>query len=102
MEDILMQCEDGINIDFIFSSPQTKGNFLRIAEINIKLIARGDCFYDITKIENITDGTDGQALIKATISADDVSNISIPDSVEKINSSDENSEKNFSLRSFPE
>ena len=65
-------------------------------EIKIKLIARGDCFYDITKIENITDGTDGQALIKAAISADDVSNISIPDSSAKINPSGENS-KNLSL-----
>lgn len=55
-------------------------------EIQIKLISRGDCFYDITKIKDITDGTAGQALIKAAGSVSDISNNSITDSTEKVNS----------------
>lgn len=46
-------------------------------EIQIKLIDRGDCFYDITKIKDITDGSAGQAFIKAAGSVYDVSNNSI-------------------------
>ena len=49
------------------------------------LFSRGDCFYDI-KIKDITDGTAGQALIKAAGSVSDISNSSIPDSTEKVNS----------------
>ena len=63
------------------------------AEIQIKLIARGDCFYDITKIKDITNGTAGQAFIKAAGSVYDVSNNSIPDSEQKVK---ENSEKSLS------
>ena len=55
-------------------------------EIQIKLISRGDCFYDITKIKDITDGTAGQALIKAAGSVSDISNNSITNSAEKVNS----------------
>ena len=54
-------------------------------QIQIKLIDRGDCFYDITKIEDITNGAAGQALIKAAGSADISSNNSISENGEKIN-----------------
>ena len=47
-------------------------------EIQIKLIQRGDCFYDITKIKDITNGTAGQALIKTAGSVYNVSKNSIP------------------------
>ena len=53
------------------------------AEIQIKLIDRGDCFYDVTKIKDITDGTAGQALIQAAGSVYDVSNNSIAQKSEK-------------------
>ena len=52
-------------------------------EIQIKLIDRGDCFYDVTKIKDITDGTAGQALIQAAGSVYDVSNNSIAQNSEK-------------------
>ena len=65
-------------------------------EIQIKLIGRGDCFYDITKIEDITSGTAGQTLIKAAGSAQISSDNSISENEEKINSSDERSSKNRS------
>lgn len=52
-------------------------------EIQIKLIDRGDCFYDITKIEDITNGTAGQALIKAAGSVSTSSTISISQKSEK-------------------
>ena len=55
-------------------------------EIQIKLIARGDCFYDVTKIKDITNGTAGQTLIKAAGSVSDTSNNIIPDFPEKVNS----------------
>ncbi|MBO5338241.1 MAG: hypothetical protein J6A96_00920 [Clostridia bacterium] len=57
-------------------------------QIQIKLIDRGDCFYDITKIEDITNGAAGQALIKAAGSADISSNNSISENSEKINTFD--------------
>ena len=62
-------------------------------EIQVKLIQRGDCFYDITKIEDITSGSAGQTLIKAAGSAQTSSNNSIPETTEKINSSDERKSK---------
>lgn len=57
--------------------------------VKIKLIARGDCFYDITKIKNITDSTAGQAFLEAAGSVDNVSNNSIPYSVSEVKSEDE-------------
>ncbi len=55
------------------------------AEIQIKLVSKGDCFYDITKIEDVTDGTAGQALIKAAGSVDKSSTNSIPENSENVN-----------------
>ena len=55
-------------------------------EIQIKLIERGDCFYDITKIRDITNGTAGQALLKAAGSVYDVFTDSISQKSEKVNS----------------
>ena len=52
-------------------------------EIQIKLIARGDCFYDITKIEDITNGSAGQALIKAASSVSTSSDTIISQNPEK-------------------
>lgn len=67
--------------------PSEEGQFKAYSgEIQIKLISRGDCFYDITKIKDITDGTAGQALIKAAGSVSDISNNSITDSTKKVNS----------------
>ena len=37
--------------------------------VSIKLIAKGDCFYDITKIKDITNSSAGQAYLKAAGSA---------------------------------
>lgn len=70
------------------------------AEIQVKLLSRGNCFYDITKIEDITDGTAGQALIQAAGSVYKSSANSIPDSSENVNteikfSRKENAETDF-------
>ena len=59
-------------------------------KIQIKLIERGDCFYDITKIEDITNGTAGQTLIKAAGSVYDSSINSIPENSENVNKNSEN------------
>ncbi len=64
-------------------------------KIQIKLIERGDCFYDITKIRDITNGTAGQALIKAAGSVYDTSISSISQKSQNSNSSDKNSSKDF-------
>ena len=64
-------------------------------EIQIKLIERGDCFYDITKIRDITNGTAGQALIKAAGSVYDTSISSISQKTQNSNSSGKNSSKDF-------
>ena len=61
------------------------------AEIQIKLIDRGDCFYDITKIRDITHGTAGQALIKAAGSVYNTSTNSIS---QKPDLSTDSAEKN--------
>ena len=61
------------------------------AEIQIKLIDRGDCFYDITKIRDITHGSAGQALIKAAGSVYNTSTNSIP---QKSDLSTDSEEKN--------
>ena len=79
--------------DFAGNSQVLKG------VIRIKRIARGDCFYDITKIENITDGNIGQSIINhAAESESDVSTNSIPDNSEKSNSFSKNSEEKSSKR----
>ena len=54
-------------------------------EIQMKLIARGDCFYDITKIKDITNSAAGQALIKAAGSVSNISKSIIPNSDRKVN-----------------
>ena len=59
-------------------------------EIQIKLIERGDCFYDITKIKDITDSAAGQALIKAAGSVYDISKYSISQTSQNSNTSVEN------------
>ncbi len=64
--------------------------------ISIKLIDRGDCFYDMTKIRDITNGAAGQAFIKAAGSANNVSKNSIPQNSEK---STENAKKVSNERS---
>ena len=56
------------------------------AEIQMKLIDRGDCFYDITKIEDITNGTAGQAIITAAGSVYDIFNNSISQNPDSVNS----------------
>ena len=62
--------------------------------VRIKRIQRGDCFYDITKIENITDGDIGQSILRhAAESVSDVSNNSIPENSENVNSDERNSKK---------
>ena len=63
--------------------PTSEGLRAYQGEVQIKLIERGDVFYDITKIKDITSGTAGQALIKAAGSAYGVSNNSIPQSGKK-------------------
>ncbi len=72
------------------------------AKIQIKLISKGDCFYDITKIEDITDGAAGQALIKAAGSVYESSTDSIPDPGEKVNSSKEDFLNEKERELFPE
>ena len=63
----------------------------------MKRIARGDCFYDITKIKNITNGDIGQAVIQhAAESASDVSNNSISQNSEKSIPAAQESEENLS------
>ena len=53
---------------------------------------RGDYFYDITKIRNITDGDIGRIILKHDAeSVSDVSNNSIPQNSEKVNSNERNS-----------
>ena len=54
------------------------------------MIERGNCFYDITKIKDITNGTAGQALIKAAGSVYDVSKDSIHPNEPNVNTSDKN------------
>ena len=55
--------------------------------VKIKRIARGDCFYDITEIENITNDNIGQSIINnAAKSIHDVSNSSISQSDPFVNS----------------
>lgn len=66
--------------------PNEKSYRVYTGEIQIKLVSRGDCFYDITKIEDITNGSAGQALIKAAGSVGDASSNIIPNPAEKSNS----------------
>lgn len=56
-------------------------------DIKVKLIERGDCFYDITNIKNITNSSAGQTLIKAAGSIGDASVDSIAQSDENVNNS---------------
>ena len=80
-----------INYETVFLVDDGDGNEQVLkGNVCIKRIARGDCFYDITKIENITNGNMGQSILKhAAQSESDVSNNSIPDFSEKVNTSDE-------------
>lgn len=69
------------------------------AEISIELVARGDLFYDMTKIKNIT--PDSRRSMSPTTSQSDVvegkpSTNSISEENENVNSFDENSSKNNS------
>ena len=63
-----------------------KNGYVYTGEIVIKLIAKGDCFYDMTKIEDITNGTAGQAFLQAASSIGDVSHVSISQSGDNVNS----------------
>lgn len=69
-------------------------------EIQIKLIDRGDCFYDVTKIKDITNSSAGQALIKAAGSVRNAFVNSIPQTAEKINTSTKKSFENSSDKQY--
>ncbi len=68
-----------------FAIPIENSYKVYTGEIAVKLISRGDCFYDITKIKDITAGTDGQAFLKAAISKGNVSNNIISQNTENVN-----------------
>lgn len=98
------EADDGSHPDAVRGWNTYKVNFvvptdagsLRVysGEIKIKLIARGDCFYDMTKIEDITNGNVGQTLIKAAGSVYKSSTSSITEPGEKVNTfSEKSSEK---------
>lgn len=70
----------------VFTVPTDNGVKVYSGEISIKLISRGDCFYDITKIKDITNGTDGQAYLKAAISAYDITDTSVTQKTPDVNS----------------
>ncbi len=55
------------------------------------MIEKGDCFYDITKIKDITDSTDGQAYLKAAISEGNISINNISQSGQNVNTEAKNS-----------
>ncbi len=77
--------------DTVFAVPTENGYRIYSGEVSVKLISRGDCFYDITKIKDITDGTDGQAYLKAAISEGNVFDNSIPQHSSNVNTFSENS-----------
>ncbi len=79
--------------------PTSNGIRAYKGQIQIKLIDRGDCFYDITKIEDITSGSAGQALIKAAGSAYVSSNNSISEKTENVNDFEENNDVRYSKAS---
>ncbi|MBE6598557.1 MAG: hypothetical protein E7638_03845 [Ruminococcaceae bacterium] len=80
-----------------FVVPNAEGGFEAFeGDVKIKLIQRGDCFYDITNIKNITNSTAGQAFVKAAGSVDDVSNNSIADSSGDVKGDGENSDVRYS------
>jgi hypothetical protein len=74
-----------LNYETVFLVKDSAGNKQVLRGIvRIKRIERGDCFYDITKIENITGGTIGQNILKYDAeSASDVSTYSIAQNAEK-------------------
>lgn len=77
----------------VFVVPTDSGERVYAGVISIKLISRGDCFYDMTKIRDITDSSAGQTYLKAAGSVNNVSTYSIPNSTDNVNSysiSDEN------------
>ena len=85
---------------FLFIDENGKNQVIQ-GTIRIKRIARGDCFYDITEIKNITNDNIGQSIINAAESEGDVYNnrVSQADTVVNSNSmqgTDENTQ--FSLK----
>ncbi len=93
-----------------FLVEKEKGEYTAFnGDIKVKLIARGDCFYDITNIKDITNSSAGQALIKAAGSIDDVSADSIAHPEEVVNgnsrkysvSDEESNEKQTLFNTLP-
>lgn len=70
-------------------------------EISIKLLEKGDLFYDVTKIKDTSTARAAETTIGSNSASDgDVSTNSIRDNAEKVNNKVENSGERFSLSSI--